>query len=73
MSCKSKRVEKLISMPADVVFTNPGGTSKWDNFSYRAGYNMEKAKEERRAAEAQHKGKNPYKQIDDSAHMGKII
>lgn len=73
VNCTSKRVEKLISLPAGVVFKNPSDTSKWDSFSYRAGYNAEKAKAERRAAEAQHKGKNPYKNIDDSAYMGKIV
>jgi hypothetical protein len=32
-------------------FTNPGESSKWESFSYRAGYNMDKAKTERRIAE----------------------
>ena len=36
-----------------------------DNFSYRAGHNMEKAKNDRRAAESKsHMGKNPYKVPD---------
>lgn len=48
--CKSKRIKKLVSS-CSVAFTNPGNTSKWDSFSYRAGYNMEKAKTERRVAE----------------------
>lgn len=62
--CKSKRKTRLLGGcgpgPA-AVFTNPKDTSKWDNFSYRAGHNMENAKAERRAAEAQsHMGANPY-------------
>ena len=51
------------------VFTNPVGTSKMDKFDYRAGYNMEKAKGERRAAEEHsHMGANPYNNIDDISH-----
>lgn len=48
--CKAKKVEKLVSA-CSVSFTNPGDTSKWDSFSYRAGFNMDKAKTERRIAE----------------------
>lgn len=57
-ACKSWKVDKLIST-CSVTFGNPKDTSKWDSFDYRAGYNMEKAKGERRAAEeALGKGKN---------------
>lgn len=49
-ACKSKKIEKEVSA-CSVSFTNPGSTSKWDSFSYRAGYNMDKAKTERRIAE----------------------
>ena len=43
------------------MFGNPKESSKWDNFGYRAGHNMEKAKSERRVAESKsHMGTNPY-------------
>lgn len=59
-TCNSKRVQKQVSAPS-VNFTDPRGTSKMDNFGYRAAFNMEKAKSERRAAEqASHVGSNPY-------------
>lgn len=48
--CNSKKIKKKVSS-CSVTFTNPGNTSKWDSFSYRAGYNMDKAKTERRIAE----------------------
>lgn len=54
----------------NLVFTNPKDTSKWDNFGYRAGFNMEKAKKERRDAEAFSKGEGPYQQIDDTNLKG---
>lgn len=58
--CGSKKVEKLISSFA-VTFSNPTDTSKFDSFGYRAGFNMEKAKTERRVAgEKSHVGRNPY-------------
>lgn len=63
--CKSKKKEKLVST-AIVTFANPVGTSKFENFEYRAGYNMEKAKNERRAAEQARKEEIPaYHSIDD--------
>jgi putative FmdB family regulatory protein len=72
--CKSKRIERVFGGAPSAMFKNPKESSKWDNFEYRAGYNMEQAKSERRAAEAQHKGKNPYKQIDDMPqYEGKIV
>ena len=46
------------------AFTNPKDTSLWDNFGYRAGFNLEKAKQERRDAEAAQKG-NPYSDVND--------
>jgi len=49
--CGSKRKTKLVSM-CHAKFSNPKESSKWDSFSYRAGYLMEGAKDERRAAEA---------------------
>lgn len=59
--CKSKRKKKLLDYNINVAFENPKESSKWDNFSYRAGFNMEKAKGERRVAAAKsHMGTNPY-------------
>lgn len=65
--CGSKSKTKLISQVAAPQFSNPRGTSKEDSFSYKAGFNMEKAKDERRAAEAaSHMGKDGgYTPIDD--------
>lgn len=48
--CGSKSKEKVPSS-FGTTFTSPGDSSKWDSFSYRAGYNMDKAKTERRIAE----------------------
>lgn len=76
--CSSKRKKKLMPSSIGVSFTNPVGTSKMDSFEYAAGYNMEKAKGERRAAEAaSHMGNTPdiYNQIDDlnkDANWGEV-
>lgn len=48
--CGSKKKKKLVSN-CSVTFTAPNESSKWESFSYRAGYNMDKAKTERRIAE----------------------
>lgn len=43
------------------AFGSPKESSKWDNFSYRAGHNMETAKSDRRkAASKSHMGTDPY-------------
>ena len=59
--CKSKKKTKLISS----MFIQ--GTSARDNiFSNKAGKNMARAKNERRAAEAaSHVGSTPYNKIND--------
>jgi len=58
--CKSKKLTRIFDVP-NIIFPDPHGTSKMDSFSYRAGYNMEKAQNERRAAEAaSHMGDSPY-------------
>ncbi len=63
--CNSKRKRQEVTA-ANIKFTNPKDTSKFDNFSYRAGYNMEQAQNLRRDAEkASHMGKTPYSGIDD--------
>lgn len=63
--CGSENKNKLISVVV-VTFANPTNTSKFDSFGYRAGYNMEKAKNERRNAEkASADGIHPYSKIDD--------
>lgn len=59
--CKSKRKERTFDYNVTATFSNPKESSKWDNFEYRAGFNMEKAKGDRRAAESKsHMGSNPY-------------
>jgi|SRR6516225_5603392 putative FmdB family regulatory protein len=75
--CKSNKKDRIFSTcNLHIKFTNPKDTSKWDNFSYRAGYNMEKAQNERRAAEdASHMGQSPYGHIDDlnqGDHFGEV-
>lgn len=63
--CDSKK-KKMKPTAANIKFGNPKDTSKFDNFSYRAGYNLEMAQNERRAAEDQsHMGSAPYNSIDD--------
>lgn len=71
--CGSKKKEQLITR------VNIGGptSSKMDNFGYRAGFNMERAKGERRKAEElSHMGQDPYQTpgiaIDDTP-MGEGI
>jgi putative FmdB family regulatory protein len=65
--CNSGRKRRVYNgRGPHVKFANPQGTSKWDSFTYRAGYNMEKARGERRAAEAaSHMGASPYAGVDD--------
>jgi putative FmdB family regulatory protein len=62
--CNSRKKRKLVGGCGEApacVFTNPKDTSKWDSFTYRAGYLMDKATTERREAEAKsHMGTNPY-------------
>lgn len=64
--CGSYDKKKIPSIPSPAIFTQKEGTSKMDNFEYRAGHNMDRAKGERRAAEAaSHMGPSPYNPIDD--------
>lgn len=64
-SCNSKRKSQQVTS-ANVKFANPKDTSKFDNFGYRAGYNLEQAQNLRREAEkASHVGETPYNSIDD--------
>ncbi len=59
--CKSKRKSKTYDYNITCTFDNPKESSKWESDTYREGYNMAKAKAERRAAEAKsHMGTNPY-------------
>jgi hypothetical protein len=44
-------MEQLLSDISAVTFENPGESSKWDNWGYRWGYNLNKAKVERAFAE----------------------
>lgn len=51
-------------------FADPTTSSRWDNFEYRAGYNMVKAQEQRRTAEARsHVGQTPL-QDQEKALIG---
>lgn len=64
-ACKSSKKEKQVTT-FGVSFVNPIGTSKMDNFEYQAGWRLDRAKDERRAAEAKsHVGSSPYNNIDD--------
>lgn len=46
--------------PVNYNFTNPKESSRWDNFEYRAAYNLFQAQEERRKAEQfSHMGTTP--------------
>lgn len=65
-------VFKLLSMPGAVIFANPKGTSREDNFDYVAKYNYERAQKESRDARAA-AGGEAYKHIDDMPQFeGKI-
>jgi putative FmdB family regulatory protein len=58
--CGSHKKTKRFSVCA-IKFANPRESSKWNNFSYRAGKTMEEAQETRRQAqEASHVGADPY-------------
>jgi putative FmdB family regulatory protein len=51
----------ITANPGGIIFKNPEGTSKMDNFEYRAKHNMGKAAAHREAAAAKsHVGPNPY-------------
>lgn len=67
--CGSKKKNKLIS---DFSIGGPT-SSKMDSFSYRAGFNMEKAKGERRAAEAATGGASPYRDMSGDFNLGEGI
>lgn len=58
--CNSKEIKRRVTVPA-LHFDIPQESSKWDNFEYRAEYNLEKAQKERRNAEMlSHMGEKPY-------------
>lgn len=59
--CGSKKKTKIMTRAPHAMFANPRESSKWDNFSYRAGKTMEEAKDCRRNAEEKsHMGADPY-------------
>lgn len=74
-SCNSKKKKKLLN-DANIKFAQPKDTSKFDNFNYRAGYNLEQAQNLRRDAQsASHMGTDPYMPIDDitnGRHFGEV-
>ena len=60
---------RRLSDSVNIQFAQPWESSKWDNFEYRAGYNMMKAKRERMNAEAKsHMGSNPIQQMEREEH-----
>lgn len=70
--CNSKKKKKIPSR-FSMKFDDPKSSSKWDNFSYRAGFNMDKAQDERRAAEiASHMGNTDdfYNNLNDENVLG---
>lgn len=67
--CGHKKKDKLCT-----GFGIGGPTSsKMDNFNYRAGFNMEKAKTERRNAEAIVGNASPYKDMSSDFNLGEGI
>lgn len=66
--CNSKKKISLLASRVHVKFANPKESSKWDNPHYKIEYSLDKAQDERRAAEAaSHMGGTGeiYNQIDD--------
>jgi putative FmdB family regulatory protein len=69
----SKKPERLNTRPSAVIFADPRGTSKEDDFDYVAKTNYENSKTLRRVAEANNTHKHEYNAIDDiSKYEGKI-
>lgn len=61
----SVKTWKRIVDNVSVAFEQPWESSKWDNFEYRAGYNMMKAKKHREDAEVKsHMGKQPIQDYE---------
>lgn len=79
--CKSNDIEKLITCGnIGIIFTNPEGTSKYDNFVYKAADKMAKAKMVSRAAKEaaglnpdQSNHSFPYAEMNDDHALGKIV
>ena len=70
--CNSKP-EQLMTVPGAIMFTNPKGTSKEDNFDYVAKTNYEHAQAQRRAAEEANQHGFGYNEINDMPNFeGKI-
>ena len=69
-SCRSHE-HKLIPSVFGLSFADPTTSSKFDNFEYRAGYNLDKARGIRRQGEASnHMGSNVHANIDDLNRPG---
>src|SRR5579872_7343561 len=66
--------EQKVTAPASIMFTNPKGTSKEDNFDYVAKTNYENAVKMREVAESQNKHNFKYKDYssDIEKYEGKI-
>jgi len=64
----------MMPTTANLKFENPQDTSKWDNFSYRAGYNLDSAQDLRRQAESvSHMGTEPYADGIDDINRGDLF
>jgi hypothetical protein len=71
--CNSKK-KKMMPTAAQIKFSTPQDTSKWDNFSYRAGYNLDSAQDLRKQAEvASHMGREPYADGIDDVNRGDLF
>ncbi len=64
----------MMPTAAQIKFSTPQDTSKWDNFSYRAGYNLDSAQDLRKQAEvASHMGREPYADGIDDVNRGDLF
>jgi putative FmdB family regulatory protein len=63
--CAGGELERLMTAPRAVIFMQPRGTSREDNFDYVVQWNHDKAVKERKRAEEREGFSNPYNPIDD--------
>lgn len=69
--CNSDKKQKLATSRIAIVGPT---SSKMDNFGYRAGYNLERAKGERRAAEEATGGaSSPYRDMSSDFNLGEGV
>lgn len=77
--CESFNKDKVVSLCAPPVFSNPVGTQKFNDHDYRYHWNHDRpggVRDQRKAAEAaSHVGADPYTPIDDitsGEHFGEV-